>query len=153
MPNDLQSGIPLSQFLTYRLYNLSQTAGRATARWHQKVSGLTVAEWRVVATLGFFGTATPSEISDKTFMDKAVVSRVKTALTSKGLISDQSDEADSRKRLLTLTEEGRAVYLSTMPAAQERQAAMMKVLSEEEMMSLSQSLDKLQHYFEQRLSD
>lgn len=153
MPNDMQSDLPLSSFLTYRLYNLSQTAGRATARWHQKVSGLTVAEWRVVATLGFFGTSSPSDVSDKTFMDKAVVSRVKTSLTSKGLILDQHDPADSRKRVLSLTDKGRDLYQSTMPAAQERQAAMMEVLGDEEMRALSDSLDKLQFYFEQRLSD
>ncbi len=84
MPNDMQNNLPLSSFLTYRLNNLAQMANRAGARWHQQVSGLTLAEWRIVATLGFFGSMSPTDLAARILMDKAVISRVKTVLSDKG---------------------------------------------------------------------
>jgi len=153
MPNDMQNSLPLSSFLTYRLNNLAQMANRTGARWHQQMTGLTLAEWRIIATLGFFGKLSPSDIAQRTLMDKAVISRVKTTLTAKGLIHDDADAQDSRKRVLTLSEDGRHLYQSTMPAAQERQKELMELFTEEELSVLTSGMEKLQLHFERRMSD
>lgn len=151
MPNDMQSGLPLSSFLTYRLNILSQLANRAGARWHQQVSGLTLAEWRIIATLGFFGHMSPSDLAVRIFMDKAVISRVKTSLTSKGLLVDEADSQDSRKRVLGLTSDGTDLYLSIMPVAQERQEELRELFTDEELQALTRGMDKLQSHFERRI--
>jgi DNA-binding MarR family transcriptional regulator len=153
MPNDMQSSLPLSSFLTYRLNTLAQLANRAGARWHQQVSGLTLAEWRIIATLGFFGHMSPSDLANRTMMDKAVISRVKTSLTGKGLIFDDADSGDSRKRILGLTDEGGQLYQSTMPAAQERQEELLGLFNDEELETLIRSFEKLQSHFERRMSE
>lgn len=153
MANDMQSTIPLSSFLTYRLNILSQLANRAGARWHQQVTGLTLAEWRIIATLGFFGPMSPSDLAGRTLMDKAVISRVKSVLARKGLILDDADTDDSRKRVLGLTEDGRQLYQSTMPIAQQRQTELMELFDPEELDALVRGMEKLQLHFERRMSD
>lgn len=153
MPNDMQNNLPLSSFLTYRLNNLAQMANRAGARWHQQVSGLTLAEWRIVATLGFFGSMSPTDLAARILMDKAVISRVKTVLSDKGLIFDENDSSDSRKRVLGLTDAGRHLYKSTMPEAQQRQAELMELFTDEELQMLTRGMEKLQDHFERRMTD
>lgn len=153
MPNDMMNSLPLSSFLTYKLNTLAQMANRAGARWHQQVTGLTLAEWRIVATLGFFGHLSPSDLSERTMMDKAVISRVKSVLATKGLIFDEADSGDSRKRVLGLTEDGRNLYQTTMPVAQQRQTEMMEIFTEEELETLTRGMEKLQSHFQRRMSE
>ncbi len=152
MPDTSSADLPLSSFLTYRITLLSQLVGRATARWHHRNSGLNLAEWRVMATLGFFGDMSPGDVSAQAMIDKAVVSRVKAALLKQDLIFDRPDGQDSRKRIMGLSEEGRRLYDQVLPKARERQAELMAQLSDEELATISACMDKLTHYLERQES-
>jgi len=153
MPDNSQSELPLSSFLTYRLSTLSQLLNRASARWQQRTSGLNLAEWRILATLGHFGELSPTEVSDRTMMDKAVVSRVKNALLKQGLISEVSDKTDSRKRILIPTDDGWAIYRDAMPKSQQRQARIMQQLTAEELATLNTCIEKLELHLEREASE
>ncbi|WP_416898233.1 MAG: MarR family winged helix-turn-helix transcriptional regulator [Minwuia sp.] len=145
--------IPLSAFLTFRLNVLAQLANRAGAHWHEQRSGLSLAEWRIIATLGFFGPLSPSEIANRTLMDKAVISRVKSTLSRKRLIADRPDEQDSRKRRLSLSDGGQRVYDQTMPQAQSRQREMISQFSDSELEALDSAMSRLQAIFERVLGE
>lgn len=153
MNSDDNNDLPLSSFMVYRLNLLSHLANRASAHWHEQRSGLSVAEWRIVATLGFFGAGSPSDIAEQTQMDKAVISRVKTSLSRKGIVVDQPDQDDSRKRLLSLSEEGQRIYDETMPEAQRRQKDLMSHFSARELATIDESFSKLQTFFEKVLEE
>lgn len=153
MADTTRDDLPLSSFLTYKLNRLAQMVNRAGTRWHEHASGLTLSEWRIVATLGSYGAASPSEVANRTQMDKAVISRVKNALAGRGLISDDADTTDSRKRVLDLTEDGRQLYLKVMPRVRKRQRALMEMFSDQELQVMHDSLDRMQLMLERQLTD
>lgn len=153
MADTTRDDLPLSSFLTYKLNRVAQMSNRAGARWHDEASGLTLSEWRILAMLGSFGASSPSDIANRTQMDKAVISRVKTALAKKGLITDEADSTDSRKRILDLTEDGRQLFVGVMPRARKRQMDLMELFSEQELQVLNDGFDRLQMYFERQLTD
>ena len=74
---------------------------------------------------------------------KAGVSRAVIALERKGLVRRETDERDSRRQKLYLTEEGRALYRRYIPALREREARMLACLNATERRQLDRLLDKL----------
>lgn len=74
---------------------------------------------------------------------KAGVSRAAIALEKKSLIVRVTDEADSRRQRLFLTDAGRALYERYIPALKAREKAMLSCLSKTERRVFEQLLDKL----------
>lgn len=59
-----------------------------------------------------------NDLVKKTAIDQATIRGVVERLIAKGLVSTKSDENDARKRLILLTDEGRALLTEVIPAAQ-----------------------------------
>lgn len=73
------------------------------------VAGLRGSELFVLATVEALGPdAFPTAISDRLEMKRSNVSAVVTSLRRRGLLDDDSDGADGRRRPVALTERGRA---------------------------------------------
>lgn len=106
MANDLI----LEDFLPYRLAVLSNTVSTTVARVYDKRFNLTIPEWRVIAIVGRFPGLSAIEVADRTMMDKVAVSRAVTKLLKNGRIDREFADADRRRSILTLSEEGRRVH-------------------------------------------
>ena len=81
----------LEDFLPYQLSVAANRVSRLFARRYSGAYGLTIPEWRVLATIARFGTVSPTAVCEWTAMDKVKVSRAAAALVARGLIRQSPD--------------------------------------------------------------
>ena len=105
----------LEHFLPYRLNRAAAVSSRHFSRIYRAEFGLTVPEWRVLATLGQLGRATATEIGRDSAMHKTKVSRAVAALQRRRWVTREADEADRRVEHLSLTSAGRAAHRRLAP--------------------------------------
>src|SRR5271169_4233910 len=72
----------LEEFLPHELAVTAIRTSNLFARRYEAAFGLSVAEWRVLAVVGRFGTITPSVVAERTDMDKVKVSRAAAGLVA-----------------------------------------------------------------------
>lgn len=92
---------------------------RATLRWQREITlalkplGLTHVQFVLLASLWWFDVQKrrPSqrELADHASTDVMMTSQVVRVLADKGLLDRAVDDRDARKKVLTITEEGRAL--------------------------------------------
>ena len=136
-------GLVLDRFLPYRLSVLANTVSRAIARLYADRFGITIPEWRVLATIGDSGPATSAEIRARTAMDKVQVSRAIQRLTASRLVSRRTDPSDRRRASVAMTAKGTAVYREIVPLALSREAILLDGFTAEERAQLDRLLDRL----------
>jgi len=133
----------LEEFLPYRLSVLSHTISTNIARVYEKQFGVSIPEWRVIAILGRFPGLSAVEVADRTMMDKVAVSRAVTKLVKNGRIDRQFADADRRRSILNLSEEGRQVHNEIAPLALQFERELLQDISEEDYETYSAILDRL----------
>lgn len=107
----------LEDFLPYQLNILSSMISAALFRPYGERYGLGVPEWRVIVALGQRGVMTVTAMGEFTQMGSVKVSRAATELERRKLIARQSDRADLRLTVLSLTSAGRTLYRAIAPHA------------------------------------
>lgn len=73
-------------------------------------SGLTPTTWSVLMALGEEDGLPQTELSRRTFLDGATMTRALDILESRDFIKRERDELDRRVQIVTLTSAGREVY-------------------------------------------
>ena len=109
--------LTLERFLPYRLNVVASVVSNALARIYADRFQLTIPQWRVMATLGQYGTRTARDIALHGVMHKSTVSRAVSALEGRGLLSRRPNAQDMREEHLLLTPEGRTIYEAVVPEA------------------------------------
>ncbi len=122
----------LEDFLPYRMSVLSHTISTTIARVYDKRFGLSIPEWRVIAILGRFPGLSAVEVAERTMMDKVAVSRAVTKLIKNGRIDRQFADADRRRSILNLSDEGRKVHNDIAPLALQFERDLLHGISEED---------------------
>lgn len=117
MSNRAPSALQLEKFLPYRLVVAAALVSQATARTYATKYGIGIAEWRVIAQLGEFGTMTAKQIGARSHMHKTKVSRAVATLTRKKMLTRRANREDKREAFLSLSDEGSEVYRFISPAA------------------------------------
>ena len=107
----------LEDFLPYRLAVLSHTVSTTIAKVYEKKFGVSIPEWRVIAILGRFPGLSAVEVADRTMLDKVAVSRAVTKLIKNRRVDRQFADADRRRSILNLSEEGQKVHNEIAPLA------------------------------------
>jgi len=133
----------LENFLPYRLSILSHTVSTTIAQVYDKRFGLSIPEWRVIAILGRFPGLSAVEVAERTFLDKVAVSRAVTKLIKNGRIDRQFADADRRRSILNLSEEGQRVHDEVAPLALRFETDLLNKLSDEERSALDVAMEKL----------
>lgn len=133
----------LENFLPYRLSILSNTVSSAIAIAYDKRFGLSIPEWRVIAVLGRFPGLSAVEVADRTMMDKVAVSRAVSKLLKNGRLDREFADADRRRSILNLSEEGRRVHDGVAPLALKFEADLLEGLSDEEITALNSTIERL----------
>jgi DNA-binding MarR family transcriptional regulator len=133
----------LENFLPYRLSILSNTVSSAIAIAYDKRFGLTIPEWRVIAVLGRFPGLSAVEVAERTMMDKVAVSRAVTKLLKNGRLDREFADADRRRSILNLSEEGKRVHDDIAPLALKFEADLLDGLSDEEINALNSTIERL----------
>ncbi len=139
----MEDELILEDFLPYRLSVLSHTISTNIARVYEKRFGVSIPEWRVIAILGRFPGLSAVEVADRTLMDKVAVSRAVTKLIRNGRIDREFADADRRRSILNLSEEGRKVHNEIAPLALQFERELLQDISEEDYATYSVILDRL----------
>ncbi|MCK5576175.1 MAG: winged helix-turn-helix transcriptional regulator [Sphingomonadales bacterium] len=143
MANDTPQALVLEDFLPYRLSILSNRISSAIAQTYEQRFKLTMPEWRIMAILGEYPGISAGEVGDKTAMDKVAVSRALQRLMKAGRVNRGFAEADKRRSILELSEDGHNVYAKVVPMARAYEEMLIAELNDEEHKSLLKILDKL----------
>ena len=143
-PKPAVTPIELEHFLPYRLNVVAEAVSRALARLYEKRHGISIAEWRVIATLGQYDRMTAKDIGAHSRMHKTKVSRAVARLEGRACLRRTSNSADMREAFLELTREGRAIYDDLVPRALAFERKLSDALSAEEQASLDALLSKLE---------
>jgi DNA-binding MarR family transcriptional regulator len=133
----------LEDFLPYRLSILSNTVSGTIASTYDKRFGLTIPEWRVIAILGRFPGLSAVEVAERTLMDKVAVSRAVAKLLKSGRIDRQFADADRRRSILNLSEEGRKVHDQIAPMALKFEEDLLHGLDDAEIRTLNVLMERL----------
>lgn len=126
----------LEDFLPYRLSILSNTVSSKIALAYEKRFGLSIPEWRVIAILGRFPGLSAVDVAERTLMDKVAVSRAVTKLVKNGRIDREFADADRRRSILNLSDEGRRVHDDIAPLALQFERDLLLGLTEDEIKTL-----------------
>ncbi len=109
--------LELDSFLPYRLNVLANVVSQALSGIYAERYGLGIPEWRVIATLGQFGSVTAKDIGAHSHMHKTKVSRAVASLMRRRLVQRRINRQDLREAFLSLTREGHIVYSDLVPIA------------------------------------
>lgn len=133
----------LEDFLPYRLAVLSNTVSTTVARAYDKRFSVSIPEWRVIAVLGRFPGLSAVEVAERTLMDKVAVSRAVTKLIKNGRIDREFADADRRRSILNLSEDGKTLHDEIAELALQFERDLLHGFSEEEMQNLNGIMERL----------
>jgi len=107
----------LEDFLPYRLNVAATLTSQALSRIYADRYEIGVPEWRILVTLGQFGSVTGKAIGQHSHMHKTKVSRAVALLEKRKLVARKANREDLRESFLSLTPAGRSIYDDLAPAA------------------------------------
>ena len=139
----MSEDLKLEDFLPYRLSVLSNTVSTTVARAYDKRFKVSIPEWRVIAILGRFPGLSAVEVAERTMMDKVAVSRAVTKLIKKGRVDRQFADADKRRSILNLSEEGRKLHDEIAELALGFERDLLQGLSADELEQLNGIMERL----------
>lgn len=137
------SELILEDFLPYRLAVLSHTVSTTIARTYDKRFGLSIPEWRVIAILGRFPGLSAVEVAERTMMDKVAVSRAVTKLIKNGRLDRQFADADRRRSILNLSEDGQKLHDEVAPLALRFEHDLLHGISNEDLERFDRVIERL----------
>ena len=133
----------LEEFLPYRLAVLSHTVSTTIAQVYEERFSLSIPEWRVIAILGRYPGLSAVEVAERTVMDKVAVSRAVSKLLKNGRIDRQFADADRRRSILNLSQEGRRVHNEIAPLALQFERELLEGLSADDLAKLDFIMEHL----------
>jgi DNA-binding MarR family transcriptional regulator len=136
--------LALEAFLPYRLNRLAEQVSRDFATLYKSRYGLTRPEWRLLATLGQYGSMTATAVGRHSSMHKTKVSRAVAALERRLWLTRRPDPQDRRVEHLTLTRTGEKVYRELVPLARDYEVRMLDALTADERRAVADGLDALE---------
>jgi len=141
MSDDL---LELEKFIPYRLNRLAEAVSRDFSRLYRDRFGLTRPEWRLLATLGQYGTMTATAVGRHSSMHKTKVSRAVTALEKRRWLARATDGDDRRVERLTLTRAGEAAYRELVPLAKAFEERLLRLMGARSHAALQSGLDGIE---------
>ena len=134
----------LTQFLSYRVVRLHHALNAQAVSVLDKVAGITLLQWRVIAMVGSGTTTSARDIARKSIIDPALISRTVKGLETRDLLKTSRQSADRRILNLELTPKGRAIFERTLPHMQGRQQSLIDALDPAEQQAIFRIFDKLE---------
>lgn len=141
----LERGEPIAmeQFVTFQVNQLSTAFERQWTRYMRETAGVSLSEWRLLATLAGRGPLPFARIVEALGIDKALCSRSAQSLLGQGLIASAPTPGDARSITLSLTRKGQRLVDKVRPHALQRQRWLLGALDAREREALYSALRKL----------
>jgi DNA-binding MarR family transcriptional regulator len=127
-------------FLPYRIHLLARMLDRLTARLLHETEGLSFAEWRVLVQLAMTAPATVRQLAERSWVDRAEVSRAAASLERRGDVMRRDNPADGRSTLFSLTEQGWGLFQRAWPQRMAFHASLLARLSPQQRDGLEEAL-------------
>ena len=146
MPMDNEEAISdliLEEFLPYRLAVLSHTVSNKIAGVYEERFKVSIPEWRVIAILGRFPGLSAVEVAQRTMLDKVAVSRAVTKLIKSGRLDREFADADRRRSILNLSEEGKRIHDEIAPLALQFERDLLHGIADEDYESFNLVMERL----------
>lgn len=134
----------LEAFLPYRLNRIAAAVSRDLRVVYADAYGMTIPEWRVLATLGQYEPITATAVGRHASMHKAKVSRAVGALEARHWISRTENPDDRREAALGLTRAGRQTYDRIVPEMSAFETALARRLGPEGIAVIERALTLLE---------
>ena len=104
-----------SDYLPLKLLLVAKLIDLKVSRLLDANSGLSVAEWRVVAQLGVLKNGSVREMARQACVDPSEVSRSVAALEKRGFVARHANERDRRSPRFSLTQTGKRHFAHFRP--------------------------------------
>jgi len=127
----------------YRLFTLTNILSRPFQKNVAKQYSLSPADWCVLNTLVYMPGVASHEICKISGLIPMNVSRAVSAVRKRGLIREQIDPDNRKRKLLSLTPEGLALYRKVAPHARRETKFMLEGMSREEVATLGSLVERL----------
>ncbi|MEO1494706.1 MAG: MarR family winged helix-turn-helix transcriptional regulator [Pseudomonadota bacterium] len=134
----------LTQFLSYRVVRLHHALNAQAVSVLERVAGITLPQWRVIAMVGSGAAQSSRDIARKSIIDPALISRTVKGLEDRELLTTARENNDRRVIGLALTPKGRDIYARTLPHMQARQDSLIDALDPSEQDAIFRIFDKLE---------
>ena len=134
-----------SQYITYRIAQLSARLNSQASQVLKKHGGLNVVEWRILALVQMSGPVHSATLVKSIGMDAGLFSRNLKSMIERGLVSTKPDKNDNRRQILRLTSAGRKKYQQANPAMAQRRQQLTTGLTTHDKATLFRLLDILDH--------
>lgn len=133
----------LERTFTHRIHALMKQVDRVTQDCYEGEAGIPAHEGRCLTAIGSYPPLSVNDLAQHANLDKAQASRAAQSLAAKGLIDKTPGATDARSVALTLTPQGRQVWLRAMRLVTRRNHEMTACLSADERQMFDKCLDKL----------
>ncbi|MEA2840658.1 MAG: hypothetical protein QOF41_1988 [Methylobacteriaceae bacterium] len=133
----------LRGFLPYQLAVLADYTSTRFAEVYSKKFGLSIPEWRVLATVGEGDMLRAKDIEAERHLHKTVVSRAIAKLRARGLVELRNNAKDRRESFLILSAKGRRLYSEIIPLARTYSDEILASLSANEREGLERGLKRM----------
>jgi DNA-binding MarR family transcriptional regulator len=151
-PGPQGRNLQINEFLTFHLLRLASIAKGSVTREYLEPAGLSVPEWRLLATVVVFSPVPFADVTAMTTMDKGQVSRTLRSAQAKGYVATElmpldrrteSGTTSSSRVMVTITPLGREVYEKVMPVAQRYQVGLIQLMNPDERRVMLDVLQRL----------
>jgi len=141
---NMTESLKLPSFFPYQLTQLQVKVSNAIADIYTGKFDLSRQEWRILATLGESTQLSAKQLGQQTNLEKMPASRAINKMLKQDLIAKSLDKSDKRSSLLTLSNDGKALYQRLAPLAKKREQELLSVLDNKELEQLNVLLAKLE---------
>lgn len=133
----------LFDFLVYWMHVPYSVMAVHVTRIYEGVHGITRQDWYLLASLAALGELSPSELAEKSDLDRSHASRALKSLREKGLVERKQLPNDRRHATVHLTAQGKALYERVFKDVAAYNAALVKDLSEDDQRALGRFLKQI----------
>ncbi len=116
----------LIRLVSVRIVRLAELILRIGSLTFKSRFGLKNTDLRILVMLGAYQPISVNEVSRRTHIDKAWISRSLTGLLRRKLIAKMAHPSDSRASLLSLTRKGEALLREIAPVAEDYQRQLLE---------------------------
>ncbi|MBV8851608.1 MAG: winged helix-turn-helix transcriptional regulator [Methylobacteriaceae bacterium] len=138
-----QEAFSLRGFLPYQLAVLADYTSSRFSEVYSEKFGLSIPEWRVLATVGERDMMRAKDIEAERHLHKTVVSRAIAKLRARGLIELRNNAEDRRESFLLLTAKGRKLYAQIIPLARTYSDEIVVSLTASQRAGLQRGLERM----------
>lgn len=147
----LRSAAELESRLAFRLARMSKLLDAQLAKQIAPF-GLSLTNARILMVIDIYHEISAADLSRVTVFDKAQISRAIAGLKREGLLEQHDCLNHKRRKLLRLTDAGKALIENTKPITSKRQNELLSLISPEELKVFNSVVDRIASFAEADVS-